>query len=1361
MNKLRVLIITAILSVSFVAIKANYIDFGFENFKLNNKLPSSSVTCIYNDSEGYVWLGTNDGLCRFDGYDLKIFRSSSITPGIIRNNRIYTIAEDATNRIWIGMQEGVNIIDKNNFTVLKFDNEFVNKDRVSSILFSQDGFVWIATSNNGILRVNPTTFEYERFSKSSNIEVALRSNSVINLFQDNTGRIWFTSWKNGMGYFSKDRKKVYYAPKLGNNNNPFKVYQDSEKNYWVCSWGDGVYKMALGVDGSKIQFKPIEIETSTFSIPSKIVFGITKDDKSGLIWLTTVYGLLILEENADGKFNIVNLGKYIKNTTMLFNDVVKDNNGNLWLGSMSYGAYIKQYKTSPVQHFPLIDAKDKNDFDTKVIKISQTNDNRILFLSARVGIFEFNPLNSESIKLLNETPSDYTTIHSVLVPKNKNEVWLTRDGENFIRVYKNERKSLNYINKISLYSLNGLKNNTILQLFQDGKMNIWIGAYDGVYRMNKQGVLKFIAKLKSVNSITEDNNQNIWVGTDNDGVFKLTPKTSSDSSAFKVQHIHLKSADYESANISSVISMRNGNVYVGTKEGFIYLIGNKQNPIEISGRYGITEDHIQDFKEDSLGFLWIMTTKKIIRFNPKTNTTTYLTNANGVNITNLVKGAFLLTKDGFLIAGGTNGLCRINTMNMDKVNKSIENHVYITDLLIENKSVFSGELAGKFNSKKNILETNYSENNVRIEFSTLDYLYTAKIQYAYKLSNINNEWIYTGYDNRYVNYTSLPVGEYTFMVKASDENGTWSNNITKIKIRILPPFYQTWWAYLSYIIILLIFSFFLVRTISNRIKLRNELRISVIEKEKAEELNQIKLRYFTNISHELLTPLTIIMLQIETLQKRINSEVDLFETMRENVVRLKRLINQILVFRKTESGNIKLCVLKSDIVAFVRNICNSNFKPLIKEKHIDFRIDVEYDEYMAFFDSDKLDKIIYNLLSNAFKYSSVSGTIVVKISFIPRNDIVVMRLSVADNGSGIAEEDLPHIFKRFYISGSSDQSMSHGIGLALTKELVVLHKGIIQVKSQLNEGSVFTIEIPVSENAYTQEEISEDETLSINDSLFIENEDYKILKPDLMDEKLAILVVEDNRELNQMITERFSDKYTVYSAMNGIEALGVLKDKEIDLIISDVMMPEMDGLTLCKVVKNELNTSHINFLMLTAKNSTEDRIECYNAGADAYISKPFEMSVLYARVQNLINRRLQKTENFQHNHDVNVSSMEYSSIDELFINESIAVVEQNIMNEGFDFDQFAIAMSTSKSTLHRKIKSLTGLAPGEFIKNIRLKHALKMFDNRVGNISEIAYAVGFNDPKYFSKCFKLEFGLTPREYINKKSKTNKADDSDE
>lgn len=1324
----------------------------FQPFALNKKLPTGSVYRIFNDSEGYFWLGTTDGLCRFDGYELKVFRSSSVSLGVLKNNDIQCISEDKLKNIWVGMREGINIIDKRKYQIKSFDSPYTNKDRINSILSSKDGFIWIATSHNGIIRVNPETLYLERYSNDNSSKLSLKSNSIIQLYEDKEGRIWFTLWNNGFGYISKDRKKIVYGPIVGSANNPYRVYQEKNGNFLLCSWGDGVYKFKVE-NNEVVSLTPIEIVASSqFTKINRFVYSITQDDKWGHIWLISNDGLHILQKRTDGKYIILKKEQFISpDDPIYFYDIYKDKSGTLWLGSISDGAFFMEFKTNKVHHRSLKELTNKNLNKINVNKIVKNEKGQIILFIFRLGLFNYDLLTGKISPISLELDTKFTNNLSVLFPRRSDEMWVAKEGENFIRIFKQRSTSkFTYEGNLALSPLNELKENTITQLFQDSKMNIWIGSYDGLYMRTARGELIHVSRIKSANSFSEDSNHNVYVGTDSEGAYKFIQVKGKQNPQFKEEKLVLVTNDYEISNIRNIICTKDGRVYIGSKEGCIFVLETNGKILEISWLYGITEDNIQDFSEDESGSLWITTTKRIIKYNPKTHTSIYFTNADGINMTYLNKGTALLTEEGNMLVGGNNGICNINAKNIVDGNYSHNNHVYITDLFVENKSVFTTKMNEMYNANKNRITANYRDNNIRIDFSTLNYSSITKIQYAYKLQGIDNDWVYTGNDSRNVNYTNLSPGNYIFMVKSSNENGKWSDDITSIEIKILPPFYRSWWAYLTYALLIVISIFVSIKVITDRIKLKSELSISVINKEKSEELNRMKLKYFTNISHELLTPLTIIMLQIESLQKKFKYEISSFETMKENVTRLKRLIKQILVFRKTESGHSKLNVIENDVIAFLKKVCETNFRPLIIENEIDFRIDFEYDHYMAYFDPDNLDIIIYNLLSNAFKYTPKQGTIAVKISFRPLNEITMMRLSVADSGTGISEEDLPKIFERFYISNSSDQSQSHGIGLSLTQELVSQHKGTIQVRSQLSEGSVFTIEIPISKNAYTNEELSEEDEINITTTLVNDSFDDVTKKQIESDERISILIVEDNRDLNKMIVKRFSEEYTVFSAANGIEAINVLKNNEIDLVISDVMMPDMDGITLCKVIKNDLNICHIGVILLTAKNSTEDRINCYNAGGDAYISKPFEMSVLYSRVQNLIVKSKKKTENFQHNHLINISAMEYNSIDELFLKKAISAIEENIAVESFNFDLFAMHMMTSKPTLHRKIKSLTGLSPVEFIRNIRMKHAIQMLDNNVGNISEIAYAVGFGDPKYFSKCFKVQFGSTPSEYLKQK-----------
>lgn len=1337
---------------SFLAMSAPA-GFSFERFTYNDKLPSNSVIRIFDDKEGYMWFGTKDGLCRFDGYDMKVFRSSALTPGKLSNNEIQCIAEDNDQQLWIGTFEGINIIDKKSYSIRHFENEFVRKERINSILSDSKGYIWIGTSSNGVLHMNPKTGEFKRYTTDKNSPLKLKSNNISNIYEDHEGRIWISSWKSGLCYIDKNQTHVTNISKIGINDNPFRIYQDKDKMIWVCTWGDGIFNID-NVGKPNMLVHPIQLAKNSGSHLDAIVYSITQDDKFGYIWVVTFSGLSLIDKQADGTYKLIDTGTLFNETSnKLFHVINKDHRGNLWIGSVGDGLYKLDFNKPSIQNYPLNEIKTSLNVQSYVTRFCENNDGNVYIAINRIGLFLFNPKTGVVSRPLDAVAKSLGSISAIKHIKSTNEIWVANEGEDLIHIFKTDNSgTLKQTGILPLSKLSGERENTISNLFEDSKGNVWIGTNTGLYQKPINSVLKLISnQIYNVNAIGEDSEQNILVGTEKEGLFLLKTIARGGKTSYGISKMNLSIDTYQSLSVQTICCKKNGEVYIGTKEGCIYYY-NKQNKTasDISGLYGITDEGILDILEDNYGFLWISTIKRIVRYNPETHAATYYSNNDGLLVSSFFKDARIKLKSGQIFFGGNKGISAFNPANLSTTIKPIKQHVAITDILIQNKSIFDDESNLHFDAEKNRVTLKYSENNLSIEFSALDYSSASKIQYAYKLSGVDNSWNYVGNNRRFVNYANLPEGKYEFNVKASDENGLWSDKITTLEVVIKPPLYRSWWAYLIYLGIMMAAGYFSTRTVANRIRLRNELKISHIEKEKSEELAQTKLRYFTNISHELLTPLTIIMLLIESLQHKNKEDSAQFEIMKDTVLRLKRLIQQILVFRKTETGNMKLKIVKNDIIAFVNNICQSNFRPLVTEKEINFSFDVEYDSYMAYFDPDKLDKIIYNLLSNAFKHTPRGGTIAVKMSLIPRYEETILRLSVSDTGDGIAEEDIPHIFKRFYISSSADQSQSHGIGLALTSDLLQLHKGKIEVKSQLNEGAVFTIEIPVSASAYTEEELSSDDLqvidlpeipdiLDATSTFEMDEESDKI-------EDYSMLIVEDNKDLRNLISDHFARKYRVFSAENGLRALEIVSENEIDLIISDVMMPEMDGLTFCKKIKNDVATSHINMLMLTAKNSTEDRIDCYNAGADSYIAKPFELAVLNARVKNLIGKRLQKVDTFQHNQDINITSMEYNSIDEVFLQQAVKKVEEKLADETFDFDQFAIDMSTSKSTLHRKLKSLTGLSPGEFIRNIRLKHAAMMLTNNIGNVSEIAYSVGFNDPKYFSRCFKIEFGLTPKEY---------------
>jgi signal transduction histidine kinase/DNA-binding response OmpR family regulator len=607
-------------------------------------------------------------------------------------------------------------------------------------------------------------------------------------------------------------------------------------------------------------------------------------------------------------------------------------------------------------------------------------------------------------------------------------------------------------------------------------------------------------------------------------------------------------------------------------------------------------------------------------------------------------------------------------------------------------------------------------------------------------------------DRQFAFYNQLPKGKRTFYLKTTDVNGLWSNYIAEVQVFKQPAFYETLWAYLFYIVFTLLCLYLFYHRMKRRIQLRHELRIAQIDKEKSEELVQTKLRYFTNISHDLLTPLTIITCLIDDAEMTNGSRISQLTMIRSNVNKLRRLLQQILDFRKVESGNMKLSVSKSDVISFIDDVCKIHFTPLMRKKNQTFTFLTEDRHLMAYFDRDKLDKIVSNLLSNAYKYTANGGNIKLIVDSYWESENHHLRIQVVDTGEGIAPADLENVFKRFYTINKGDESESNGIGLSLTKDLVELHHGTINVESELGKGSTFTVDLPINKDSYQEDELIS-EHISVNGI----NTDLILEKEELIDSKVGegedmqiadvhLLLVEDNEELLFLMEKILSKHYHVLIAKDGLEALNVIKDNEIDIIISDVMMPEMDGLEFCRTLKSNLETSHIPIILLTAKNTVEDRIECYNAGADGYISKPFELKILEARINNFIMHKKNKQEEFRSNVEVNIDSLEPSSMDKEFLDKVISVIKSNMSEGDFDVVQLADALAVSKSSLYRKMKIATGLSPIEFIRNIRLKHGSQLLKDKSISVAEVAYECGFSNPKYFATCFKEEFGVTPKEY---------------
>lgn len=1337
--KSRFSLLTTLLLALFCSAKDMQIS--FQHVPIADQLPSNAVTRLHHDSNGFMWFGTKDGICRYDGYSVKIIRSNWNNPSRLTNNTIQCIAEDE-RYLWVGTDKGLNYIDKKTNKVSPYQNDELAKEHINSIIVDKGGNIWVGTSRKGIFKIGKDRVANYRNNPKN--PYSLASDFTSQIYQDRQGRIWVSHWKKGLCLYDPANDRFMRLPAIGVENNPFRVFQDRDGLLWVCTWGDGIYSLNPNHIKDK-PFTPFKFisDGKPFQI-EKIIYSIAQDKKYGNIWVVSYNGLYRLEKK-DNSTCILHRTESIfeKVSNNIFHDIISDRRGNLWIGSEGEGVYRLDFNSSLIKNYPLLNVQKQIGYHPNITNLCETADRKVFMVVDRSGLYVFDPKSGDAKTYQNPEIQRNKSICSITWMKGLKQIWICNEGQS--KIYAISENSQNTVPPTIINLDSNAGEATTQNILEDSRNVIWIGMINGVYyKLPNSSFRKFNRPFTNPSFIKEDKKGNVWI-TCEEGIFRIAKNTYK---AVEVQLDSHEGLTIKPNSIKSFIIKKDGDLCFGTSEGNIILYNDSSKKVEdVSMQYGITEESVLDIIEDTQGLLWISTTKKIIRYNPTTHAASYYTAADGITVDAFSNDASILLSNGLLLFGGNKGIAGFNPRCFLSSSYAKNQQIAITDIIIQNRSIFDNNNDEHYDPTNNRVTIHSSENNFGVEFSSLDFSASSKIQYAYMLDGIDKGWTYVSNNRRTVNYANLPSGSYTFKVKASDINGGWNQKEASISIVIKPPFYKSWWAYLLYFLIVSAAVSITLRNIANKIKLQNELRISSIEKEKSEELAQIKLGYFTNISHELLTPLTIISLLIENLERKYASEGKQLVMMKANVNRLKRLIQQILAFKKTESGTMRLKIQKTDVVAFVNNICESNFNPLAADKEISFIVDSEFESYIAYFDLDKLDKILYNLLSNSFKHTPKGGEIRVKMSFFQRDQGTTLSLSVSDTGNGIAEHDLPNIFKRFYVSSSSDQSQSHGIGLSLTQDLIQIHHGTVRVNSSIGEGAVFTVELPISKSAYSKEELSDEEATpyllapEVAPVAELSSESY------MEDEKdFTILVAEDNKELNRMITDYFAESYKVISAENGVVALNLVRENDVDLIISDVMMPEMDGLSLCQIIKNDITTSHISMLMLTAKNTAEDRIDCYNAGADAYIAKPFEMKVLEARAKNLIAKRRQKSQSFQKNVEVNIPEMGYSSIDQEFLRQAVLKVEAKLSDIMFDFEHFAADMGTSKSTLHRKLKSLTGMSPGEFIRNVRLKHAAKLLLCNAGNVSEIAYTVGFNDSKYFSRSFKAEFGLTPTEY---------------
>lgn len=1005
-------------------------------------------------------------------------------------------------------------------------------------------------------------------------------------------------------------------------------------------------------------------------------------------------------------------------------EIYKSREGQLWVSAFDMESFMVDIRDNGVDKYPLAPLRNRIKANPVVTSLCKDSKGMFWFTQERYGVCIYDAA-TDRLRHYTDCPKagmlPLGNVTNLTASKMEGSVWgvLYPFSSSIVRLHQDNMEISQEI-RINLNEVVRQPGH-VVSMLEDKKQDLWIGTNRGlfVYRTGTGNLEMIDSELGSVNGIVQANDGKIWFAVadkglgfmKNDGQYELFPSAK----------------DFMCMDVSS-----DGKLWLGTGLGEVLQFDTQLKTLsDHSMSCGMKGDFINQIVVDTYNHIWIVTNQMLKEYNPNNGAyRSYATNDLQLSLSRFMeKSVYYDRKAGEIFFGGVSGFISIApSQALESIPEQIATH--ITDMRVKGKSI------RKEISPGNSIRLSPDSQDLEISFSTLSYCGLEQIRYTYRLVGVDKDWIYLNPGENKAFYNKLSKGTYTFQVKATDKNGLWSNQITELEIYRLPAFYETWWAYLIYICISLgliaLFFYLYIR----QMKRENNKKL-------VDEMTQLKLRYFTNVSHELLSPLAVLSCLAGSIRSSDKEDKKYVDMMLANIKRLKALLQQILDLRRIDNKKMELSVSYGDVLAFLKELCKDSFSIMMSEKQINFSLVAEEDSVKGFFDRDKLDKIVSNLLSNAYKYTPSGKSVFLSVGTKYAGGHEYLVLKVGDEGIGISSKEQDKIFVRFYNNKNSKPGLSNGIGLSLTKELVELHHGHIALKSALGKGSTFTIEIPLDKECYLSDEYCKMSEPVLSETSELEPSGEENLRE-------TLLLVEDNRELLYLMKDIFAEDYRVLMAENGREAWESIRKNGVNIVVSDIMIPEMDGIELCRHIKNDTATSHIIVVLLTAQISMENEITSYELGADDYVSKPFEPDVLKVRLKNLLNKRKQIQANSKNNPSIGmISKIDFTSLDEQLIEKAIKVVERNLSEPEFDVVALASELGMSRSTLARKIKGITGKTPLDFIKDIKMKHACQMLKNKRMSIAEVVVALGYNDHKYFAASFREVYGMTPSEYQKK------------
>lgn len=1348
-------------------------------FNVDQGLSQNQVFTIYSDSKGLLWIATQDGLNLYDGYSFKVFRHEPGNKNSLPDYAVNAICESDTGIFWIGTREGLSRFDlrSGNFTHFTHNKDSSNSlidNHIWVIVKDGENTLWIGTKD-GLSNYNPSTNKFTNYKSGNNISNTISSNYIFTAVKDNEN-LWFGGWGGIDRYNFKEKK--FYNYKL-NPQNPKSVSENGvidlhiqDDVLWIASYS-GFYRMKLNDEGGeKFLIKKIKLDEDP-DLSIRALCG----SYDGKIWIGTIKkGIFLFDPHSGVKINYRKSNRTGGLSDNHINALFEDENKILWIGTFSTG--LNKFNRTSERFGTLILPNKQNSENHSVSSLLEDKTGNLWIGTKSGDIFKVSNRFSSRTIYTNYTTEKNLKIYfsqleiKTLLEDKNGKIWVGSFGSGIYLI----DPITNRVERITQdrNNLNSLSNDFVHSIIQARDGSIWIGTGAGglnKYDPEKKIFTRYIYDANNKNTISsneisavcEDPQGLIWAGTTTKGLNRINPATNEVET---FRHIAGDVTSISSNRINCLFIDKKENLWIGTFGGGLNKWIREKNSFEhFTSKDGLPSNIVNSIVEDRFGNLWISTDKGLSLFRVNEKTFKNYDVDDGLQGNEFLQSSGISsTADGKIYFGGVNGLNFFDPQKLYEKSKPAK--VTFTDFKIFNKSVIPGKDSPL---KTNILyakeiQLSHDQNFFTIEFAALDFTNPDKTQYAYKLEGFNDEWITAG-KQRFATFTNLDPGEYLLRVKSTNSDGDWNEDGITLKVTILPPWWQTWWAYLLYTIFIVSILYSFRQYEMKRVRLRNELKIKDFESKKLQEVDQLKSHFFANISHEFRTPLTLILGLIQKFEIKTSDKKDLedYSIIKRNALRLLQLINQLLELSRIESGNAKLSTTENDIVAFVKRIFASfasyaeqkNVRLLFNNKPINAGTS---ERIMLYFDKDKMDKIISNLISNAVKYTPDGNEIEVKVN--TQNGFVIIK--VINTGITIPQADIIHLFDRYYKVHSAENGLFEGtgLGLALVKELVELHKGQITVTSEYDV-TEFAVLIPLGKAHLNDDEIAEpsEESEKISDRIDLSEPEllqtYKLHdeSPILVGEKDLILIVEDHNDLRKFIKDNLSDDFNIIEASNGKDGLESAIDKIPDLIISDIMMPEMDGYTFCKKIKSNEKTNHIPVILLTAKASTENKLEGLELGADDYLIKPFNPDELRLRVRNLIKTREELRKKFTSEMILKPAEVIVPSSQVQFIERLKSIIEANMENESFGVDQLSDEAGMSRSQMHRKLKAITDQSTTEFIRNFRLQRAAQLILQDAGSMAEIAYKVGFNSQAYFNKSFQEFFGCSPTEYKKIKNKS--------